>query len=402
MRTRIVAWASSEPARRIVLPGVALWVLATIVAGKFINSIDVAEYDKYAHAALHTPYFHALPKEYPAPALLIFISPLALPIPYQWALAVPIGIVLGALIFSMAKEQRGVDGTYPAERVIVYLMLGAVMFLTGRYDIFGAAAAFWAVRAGRDGRWGAAWFWSGVGFAVKLFPAALWPVLLLGEWRRTGRIPWIRALWIAGAGAVTFGVPYVLNHGAALNAVHYFTGRPPELGSLAAGLSFVLDPPAWHWVHSFGSLNAVSPVVGPLADLIEVAAGLGCVAVWWRQSRGRLSLEASALATFTLVVLGSKVLSVQYLVWLMPLWALYRVRASWLAACALNSAIFPFTVSASTFGYLTVEGYVRWLVGAYLIRDVILVAGSVRWFREPAPAPPASSADITARLVDSS
>ena len=46
-------------------------------------SSDVRLYEHYATAALASPVFHALPREYPALALGVFVAPLALPLTYS-------------------------------------------------------------------------------------------------------------------------------------------------------------------------------------------------------------------------------------------------------------------------------------------------------------------------------
>ena len=61
---------------------------------------------------------------------------------------------------------------------------------------------------------------------LKLFPAAFWPVFLIAEWRRHGRVPLRRLWWMAGSGFVLVGVPALLDHGAALNVAHYYLPRP--------------------------------------------------------------------------------------------------------------------------------------------------------------------------------
>ena len=101
--------------------------------------------------------------------------PLLLGFSYPWAFAVVAGIVLVLLVTSY--EGRGSRGWTPkaARRLIVYLAVGATFLLTGRYDIFAVAAAFWSVRAAGQDRWSAAWTWSSIGFVMKLFPAIFWP-----------------------------------------------------------------------------------------------------------------------------------------------------------------------------------------------------------------------------------
>ena len=121
-------------------------------------------------------------------------------------------------------------------------------------------------------------------------------------------------------------------------------------------------------------------------------AGVGaCLWVWWKQIRGRLSLEAACLATLTFVMLGSKVLSAQYLIWLMPMWSLYRLRVTWLLAAAANLIVFPYVVSAQGFGYLPGHTFAVGLPLTFLARDVLIAAGTVAWLRtmltttQPAP-----------------
>ncbi len=232
-----------EQWRPVVMPTLALWVMAAAVSTTLLRPFDVLEYQKYAHAALHTPLFHRFPLEYPAPALVLFLLPLLLPLTYPWAFAVLVGIALVVLVTSY--EGTGLPGwdTRAVGRLIIYLALGSVMVLAGRYDIFATLAAFLALRAATRDRWSTAWTWSSIGFVLKLFPAAFWPVFLIAEWRRHGRIPVRRLWWMAGSVAVLAGLPALLNHAAAFNVLHYYLHRPAEDGSLASGLSVLLD---WH------------------------------------------------------------------------------------------------------------------------------------------------------------
>jgi hypothetical protein len=382
LRARFERW------RPVVLPAVVLWLLAAVTSVGYLHPFDVTEYQRYAHAALRAPLLHRLPLEYPAPALVVFLLPLLLPIGYAWAFAVLTGVVLLVLVTSY--ERSGVAGWdgHSARRLVVYLTLGSVMVLAGRYDLFAATAAFLSVRGARRGRWAAAWTWSSVGVALKLFPVALWPVFLVAEWRRTGSLP-VRRLWWMAASVVAVAVaPGLVDRGAALNALHYYLHRPAEIGSLPAGLSVLFD---WHgatWVDTFHSVNVVSGITGGLSVAVEATAAAGCLWTWWAQARGRLSLEAACLATLTAVVLGSKVLSVQYLMWLMPLWALYRFRVPWLLAAAANLVIFPYAASAQGLGYLPGHAFAVSLTLTLLARDVLIAVGTGAWLRsELARAP---------------
>jgi len=380
VRTLAVRQAVRRQWRPVIAPALVLWLLATVVSCGFLHPFDVTEYERYAHAALRAPIFHRFPLEYPAPALVVFLLPFLLPFSYPWALAVVAGIVLLFLVTSYeGSDTPGMDAE-AARRLIAYLAVGATFLLTGRYDIFAVAAAFWSVRAAAKGRWSAAWTWSCVGFLLKLFPAVFWPTLLIAEWRRSGRIPLRRLAWMAASVLILVGLPALLNPHASLNAVHYYLRRPPEIGSVAAGLSLLAD---WHspLVLTFHSINVVNGASQPIAVVIEILAVLGCLWIWRAQLQDRLPLEAVFLATLSLVVLGGKVLSAQYLMWLMPLWALYRMKPIWLLAALANVVVFPYEVSAQSVTLLPTHVFDVTLTLMFLTRDVLIAWGTWSWWR---------------------
>jgi hypothetical protein len=380
-RAEAVAFELRRQWRPVVAPTLVLWVIAAFVGGLYLKSFDIQEYESYARSALHSPLLGHLPNEYPAPALAVFLLPLLLPFAYPWAFAVFVGVVLVFLTTSF--ETSGVPGidAEGAGRLIAYLALGEVMILTARFDIFAVAAAFWALRAARQGRWSAAWTWSSVGFLLKLFPAALWPALLIAEWQRTGRVPLRRLYWMVGSMVAIVAVPAIFDRSALTTVFAYYVHRPPEIGSLAGGLS-LLDWHHWHAVLSFHSINTTDSLARALAPLLQLGGVAAIVWVWWLQTRDRLTFEATCLASLTLLVLTAKVGSVQYFMWLMPFWALFRFRVSWLLACVANTVVFPLSALANQYGHLTNHAYAAMLAGSYLARNLLVVIGTIGWFRE--------------------
>jgi hypothetical protein len=143
----------------------------------------------------------------------------------------------------------------------------------------------------------------------------------------------------------------------------------------------IVAPSSYKVVVSFQSMNNLSPVAASLALGTAVLAAAGCIGLWRAQLRDRLPLEAVCLATLTLLVLGMKVLSVQYLFWLMPLWALYRYRASWLVAAVANTVVFPFSIVDANFPFLSLHGYQVSLGLIYLARDLLVLGGTALWLR---------------------
>ena len=130
----------------------------------------------------------------------------------------------------------------------------------------------------------------------------------------------------------------------------------------------------------------MSGITGTLSIGFELVGVGACLWAWWEQVRGRLSLEAACLATLTFVMLGSKVLSAQYLIWLMPLWALYRLRVTWLLAAAANLVVFPYAAPSQGFGYLPGHAFAVGLTLTFFARDVLIAVGTVAVAPRRAPA----------------
>ena len=71
--------------------GITILAPVLVAAGMdfaFSLQSDAAIYHHYANQALATPLFHILPKEYPAGALALFLTPLLLPVSYIAVFAV--------------------------------------------------------------------------------------------------------------------------------------------------------------------------------------------------------------------------------------------------------------------------------------------------------------------------
>lgn len=358
-----------------------LWAAATVVTAGLLHPFDVHEYEVYARAALHLPPLHHLPVEYPAPALILFVLPLVVPVGYAVSFALEMGLVLAALVGRFGPPQGEAAEDDPAMRLVAYLAAGAVVVLTGRFDIAAAAAVFWAVRAGRQGRFGPAWAWACAGALIKLFPVVLWPVLLAAETRARGRLPVRRLWWPLATVAGVAVVPLVADRAALLDNVRYYLHRPVEIGSIPAGLSLLADWSATRWVDAAHSAGIENAWASPLALGVGLVAVAACLRVWWLLARGEVDLFAAALASVTCVVLGTKVVSVQYLLWLMPLWACLPMRRSWLAGAALGTLVFPAASLVLAVHPAGNRPLGVLLTLTFLARDGLVAAGTWSWWR---------------------
>lgn len=193
----------------------------------------------------------------------------------------------------------------------------------GRFDIFATLLAVAALYlADSPWRLGAL---AGLGAVVKVWPA----LVLFGVRPGSGRKAVAAA--IASAGAVIAG--YLAFTGGSLSFLTNQNSRGIEIESVAAQPFTVLRALGiWHghvaW--RYGAYQVVGPGAGVAAELTLVSMLLALAALaWWRWRLSRRSWQPemagdAALTATLLMVTTSKVISVQYMIWLIGM-----------AACAL-------------------------------------------------------------------
>ena len=232
-------------------------------------SPDLALYERYAHAALRSPLFHALPKEYPAAATALFLAPLALPFPYAFGFAFLAAV--GAVVLVLSSDGLAACPGW-SRRTCLYLLVGSAAVVFARYDVFPVLAALLAVEAARREQWGRAWAWAVVGGFLKLFPFLLLPGFLIAERVQTGR--WrVKKLWIACApiALLTLGQLATAPR-SLLNSFTYQLHRGFELSSLQGSVAFLLDPMHARWVTGFGSVELAGRDHLVISLVVTVAA----------------------------------------------------------------------------------------------------------------------------------
>jgi hypothetical protein len=276
-------------------------------------------------------------------------------------------------------------------------VLGGLVLLTGaivanRYDAAVAVLLAGALLAMTTRHWGTAGLLVGLGFALKLTPLVLLPLLLAVAARR--RDIAAAAAWCAAGGLVPFAFVLLMGERAAANGLvlllRYHLSRPLEVESvlaapllIAAKAGLVVE----HVEQLFRSMAVVGPGAQAMVALSTaatlVALGIAYALVWRR--RGALRADARTLPLAVLAILLAlvtfgKVLSPQYLVWLLP-------------AAALTSLDRPrLGVSAAVVALLTQVGFPPlWgpllrldatALAVFAARDVALVALLVLALRE--------------------
>ena len=282
------------------------------------------------------------------------------------------------------------------------LLAGTVLlgsFALTRFDLYAAAVTLAAVCAILHRRRALGPALLGVAIATKLYPAVLLPLLVVRTWRSEGRAAALRGLALAVGTALAIYLPFaiVAPEGVA-RSIWRQLGRPLQIESLGSGVLLALHhafgmPLAW--ASSSGSQNLTGTVAGVAATLTTLVGVAALLLVWVRFARGDATGDArfaryAAAAVVAFVAFG-KVVSPQFLVWLLGVVVLVQGRrgitamALLLAACALTRLWFPRTYWELVKQF---DPTASWLV---LVRDLVLVSlfavlvVRVR-AREPGPA----------------
>jgi hypothetical protein len=389
---------ASAPRRAVVAAGLAIalfvgaWVALHRGFYRHHQIIDTPIYQRYGDAMAdgQVPY-RDFGLEYPPAALPVFVIPSLLRsqngnlADYRDGFEAEM-LVCGllALLFMLSVLLRLEAG--PVRLTLALglaaaapLLLGSVML--SRFDLWPAGltvGALAALVAGID-RLGLGVL--GLAFAANLYPAALLPLAVTWVWRRRGRREAVVCAGVFAAVALACFLPcLVLAPHGVWDALNRQASRPLQIETLGAGFLLVAHQVADVGVtmrSSHGSQNlagAGPDALAVLQTVLQLAAVLG---VWLWFARGPADRErlvrACAAAVCAFVAFG-KVLSPQFLIWLIPLVPLVRGRRG-LAAGGLLAVALVLTQLWFPFRYwdfvLHFRALPSWLV---LARDLTLVA----------------------------
>jgi len=292
--------------------------------------VDIPVYESYGNAVEDgaVPYRDIRP-EYPPGALPAFVLPAlasddqeGFRDAFEWLMAA-CGV---ALVLLTAVALRGLDATRRrtlaalALVAVFPLLLGSVVLT--RFDLYPAmlvAGALAALVHGRD-RLGLGVL--GAAVAVKLYPAVLVPVALGYVWRRRGRREALVCLAILAAVVALVFLPFVvLAPDGVARSIGRQLSRPLQIESLGSALYLA----AHHLLgldvemrSGHGSQNLHATGTGVAAVLLTLVQLAALAWIWLRRPATRAGLVRwSAAALVAFVALG-KVLSPQFLIWLVP------------------------------------------------------------------------------------
>jgi Glycosyltransferase family 87 len=321
--------------------------------------VDIPVYLGYGEAIAdgEVPYRDIRP-EYPPGALPVFVLPALVSddeegfrAAFEWLMAA----CGAAMVLLTGVALAGLQASRPRTVWVLVLvacfplLLGSVLLT--RFDLWPAALVAGGLAALVHGRNRLGFAVLGAAIAVKLYPAVLVPVAAAYVWRRRGRRETIVCLGVLGAVVALVFLPFlvVAPEGVA-HSIGRQLSRPLQIESLGSALYLA----AHHLVgldvemrsgHGSQNLHATgTEVAAVLFSLVQIG-----VLVWiWSRRPGTAEelVRWSAAALVAFVALG-KVLSPQFLIWLVPavplVAGLRGLRASMLlvAALVLTQLWFP-------------------------------------------------------------
>jgi hypothetical protein len=245
------------------------------------------------------------------------------------------------VVLILARRGAGVPELAAAAAflALVPIALGPVSLNT--YDAWPAVLTVGALAALVYGRGPLALGLLGAAFAAKLYAVVLVPLALI----HLGRAAAGRALAVFVAVAAVFIVPWVaLSPHGVWESIDAQLGRGLHTESLGASVLLVGDRLGVYDAHVVRRLHpaATRDVVGDLPHVLgyvtSVLALLAVVAVWLLYYRRRARLEVAFAAAVAGVLAFAKILSPQYLVWLIPFVPFGGVVAGVLFVAALALA----------------------------------------------------------------
>jgi hypothetical protein len=328
-------------------------------------------YQYYGGAVVHgqVPY-RDFEVEYPPGALPAFVAPalvwpdLGQSTQYNRAFEGLMLLCAAAALLAMGMVRRG----WPLFAfALAPLLLGSIVL--HRYDLWPAVLAVAALAAFRLRREPVAFALLATATAAKVWPAVLLPLFLVaarGRGRGAAVFAAVLALWF---------VPFVaVAPGGVWDSVRGQATRPLQIESLgASALVFAGANVEPFGSHGSDNLRGQGAAAAATASVALKLATLLAVWIGFTLSRRRDLVRWSAAAVAAYVAFD-KVLSPQFLIWLLPFVPLVRGRRGAVASALLAAAL-VLTQIEFPFRYLAYATHLdRSIAAVVLARDLLLVA----------------------------
>jgi len=360
------------------------------------------------------PPLHALPLEYPPLTLLIFTPALLGPLAYYQVIFAILMVFVAAFIYWLLLRY-GPRGSWLA--FAFFMLMGAYATAEGRFDLVPAALTLLCVIAAERKRWTYAYIALAFGFLLKIYPVLLLPALFIAEQRDAQRLympvqritpaslpheiwktllgvrqwRWKNTLIFLGVIVAVTGAFALLDfRGAVLSQLNYFTNRPVQVESTGSTLLFLATRFGYpvQIVYTFGSINMLSALGGPVALVFEGLFVLGYLYTIFLQWRGKLDMLQTFIVILLVFIVTGKVFSPQYLIWLIPLlvyggaynrfWLI-----TWSLVSLLTTLVYPFLYTLTPNGLLApyIPGFIESVAARNALLILLTLALMFGWFQ---------------------
>lgn len=264
------------------------------------------------------------------------------------------------------------------------VLLGTL--LQTRYDLLLTVCLAWMTVAAVARRFGWMWTLLALATAIKLVPVLLVPVLALWHWRHRGVRRTAIGIGAFSAGIIVTFLPFVIIAPAGIwQLFAYHLDRPLQMESFGSSFIHALGG-TFEQVQSYGSDNIDGqwPQIAATLSMVALVASIALIAVlFFRRMRdpgdgddGRAIIVAIAATLLACVVTG-KVVSPQYLAWLIPMVLVIPGRSGAITA-GLSTLALPLTQLVFPLLYQDlVQRAAPLPVALLLMRNLILLAALV-------------------------
>lgn len=375
-------------------PGLLAVVIAVVLLPVFsetrvteVSSLDVGLYRWYGEAIVDGAVpFRDVPIEYPPAAVALFVLPALVTSSYFSYAIVFAGIVGGAGMAGLVLAARiGTMLAPPSREWLIRTLAAAVLIgLLGavaltRFDFVPAALTVAALYALLGDRFRWAGVLLGAAVAVKLYPAVIVPVAAVYVFRRSGGRAVAAFIGLVLVVVVATYGPFLLVAPEGLHdSLRVQIERALQLESLGASLLWLAKEAGlvgWPEQNVYYALNFHEADIVAAGSAVAGAAVLAILC--WQQARGPADgtrLVRGAFASVATFVVFAKVLSPQYLLWLVLLVPALRGTRSTpvvgllAAAVAATAIYFP-----RWFAVAALDLAPEWL-GVIVLRNLLLAA----------------------------
>ncbi len=352
---------------------------------------DVNLYRVYAGRIAHgaVPY-RDVRIEYPPGATGLFSLVWWIPGNYRTDFSAVMLLCLCICLLGVVQTARAL-GYSPVRQALAGGIVAASPLLLGslvgaRFDMAVAAIVVWMLYAAVTERWRWMWLLLAAGILIKLVPLALIPLLVLWHARRVDWRAAVAGAVASVAVAAAVVIPFaVLSWSGTWYAAAYNLRRPPQVESVIASLFLAAHTVGGMHVPivlSYGSINIAGHRPHLLANAFSVALvalvlviAVRCAQLLARAHPTRATevLMCGAAATMVCLTVTGKVLSPQYMVWLLPVIPLVAGRY-WRAATATFVAVLILTQMEFPNYYWDMVALHRTEIAILVARNVLLIA----------------------------